>query len=72
MAILTPEQHQQSATIPASKGYPRGRFPMPDKLHAQKALQLLPRAKGLSGGQEAKIRARANKMLAAQKAAKGA
>jgi hypothetical protein len=64
---LTPAQHQRSATIPASKGYPRGRFPMPDREHAHLALQFLPRAKGLSSGQEAAIRARANRMLAAKK-----
>lgn len=68
MADLSPQQHQKSATIPASKGYPRGRFPVPDVEHARLALQMLPRAKGLSGGQEAAIRARANRKLAGQKA----
>jgi hypothetical protein len=68
LAQLTPQQHQRSATISASKGYPRGRFPMPDQEHARLALQFLPRAKGLSGGQEAAVRARANRMLAAKKA----
>lgn len=68
MAELTPQQHQKSATIGASKGYPRGRFPMPDTEHARLALQFLPRAKNLSGGQATAIRARANRMLAGQKA----
>ena len=39
------------------------RFPMPDKKHARLALQMLPKAKGLSSEQKAKIRARANRML---------
>ena len=68
MAQLSPQQHQSSATIGASKGYPRGRFPMPDQEHAKLALQFLPRAKGMSSGQEAAVRARANRMLAAKKA----
>jgi hypothetical protein len=67
MATLTPQQHQRSATIPASKGYPRGRFPMPDKRHADLALEFLPKAKGMSGGQEAAVKARALRMLAAKK-----
>lgn len=69
MADLTPQQHERSATIPASKGYPRGRFPMPDKLHARLALQFLPRAKNLGPGQAAAIRARANRKLAGERAA---
>ncbi len=68
MADLTPQQHQKSATIPASKGYPRGRFPMPDTEHARLALQFLPRAKNLGSGQATAIRARANRMLAGQRA----
>jgi hypothetical protein len=68
MAELTPAEHEKGATIAPSKGYPRGRFPMNDTEHARLALQMLPRAKGLSGGQEAAIRARANRMLAGQKA----
>jgi hypothetical protein len=69
MAALTPAQHQRSATIPASKGYPRGRFPVPDVKHARLALEFLPRAKGMSSGQEAAVKARAMRMLAAKKMA---
>ena len=39
------------------------RFPMPDKTHARLALQDLPKAKGLTSAQKAKIRARANRKL---------
>lgn len=46
------------------------RFPMPDQKHARLALQDLPKAKNISGGEEAQVRARATRMLAAQKAAK--
>lgn len=67
MANLTPQQHEKSATIGASKGYPRGRFPMPDKEHARLALEFLPRAKGMSSSQDAAVRARANRMLAGKK-----
>jgi hypothetical protein len=63
MANLTPAQHQASATIAPSAGYPRGRFPMPDKGHAKAALFDLPRAKGLSASQKAHIRAAAEKKL---------
>lgn len=42
---------------------PGGRFPMPDREHARKALQMLPKAKGLSAADKTKIRNRANKML---------
>lgn len=47
---------------------PKGRFPMPNVKHAELALQDLPLAKGLSGGQEAQVRARANRMIAAKRA----
>jgi hypothetical protein len=67
MATLTPQQHQRSATIAPSKGYPRGRFPMNDKRHAKLALQFLPQAKGLSSGQESAIRTRATRMLASKR-----
>ena len=43
------------------------RFPMPDAKHARLALQMLPRAKNISGGEEAKVRGRASRMLAGQK-----
>jgi hypothetical protein len=46
------------------------RFPMPDKKHARLALQDLPKAKNISSAEEAQVRARATRMLAAQKAAK--
>lgn len=69
MAVLTPQQHQKSATIGASKGYPRGRFPMPDLEHARLALQMLPRAKNMGEDEKAAVRARAQKMLAGRKAA---
>ena len=39
------------------------RFPMPDKKHARLALQMLPKAKGLSSADKAKIRRRAKRML---------
>lgn len=68
MAELSPQQHQKSATIGASKGYPRGRFPMPDTEHARLALQFLPRAKNMSSGEASAVRSRANRMLAGQKA----
>jgi hypothetical protein len=44
------------------------RFPMPDVKHARLALQMLPRAKGMSGGEESQVRTRAERMLAGQKA----
>ena len=55
----TPAQHEKNATIKPSKGYPRGRFPIGDAKHAKLALEFLPRAKNLSSGQAAEIRARA-------------
>jgi hypothetical protein len=67
----TPAEHEKNATIAPSKGYPRGRFPIGDVKHAKLALEFLPRAKGLSGSQEAAIRARANRKLAGQKAIEG-
>jgi len=63
MAVLNARQRRRSATIAPSAGYPSGRFPMPDLRHARLALQMLPKAKGLSSGQEAAIRARANAKL---------
>lgn len=69
MANLTPQQHQKSATVPASKGYPRGRFPMPDQEHARLALQMLPRAKNMSPGERAAVRSRAERMLAGNRKA---
>ena len=62
-AKLNAAARRKSATIKPNKNHPSGRFPMPDKKHARLALQMLPKAKGLSSDQKAKIRARANKML---------
>lgn len=70
MAALSAKAHREGATIPASKGYPEGRFPMNDLKHARLALQMLPKAKNLSAGDESQIRARATRMLAAKKAIK--
>ena len=44
------------------------RFPMPDVKHARLALQDLPKAKNISNGEAAQVRARASRMLASQKA----
>ncbi len=44
-------------------GETRYRFPMPDKAHARAALADLPKAKGLSSSEEARIRATAERML---------
>jgi hypothetical protein len=46
------------------------RFPMPDIKHARLALQDLPKAKNISNAEQAKVRSRATRMLAARKAAK--
>jgi hypothetical protein len=54
---------RQSATIPPSKGHPSGRFPMPDRKHARLALQMLPRAQGMSARDRAAVRNRATRML---------
>lgn len=54
----------KSATVAPTKAYPTGRFPMNDLKHARLALQMLPRAKGMSADNKAAVRARANKMLA--------
>lgn len=71
MAELSNKARVKSATVAPSKGYPTGRFPIPNAEHARLALQMLPRAKGLSSSEEAQIRARANRKLAAQRALKG-
>jgi hypothetical protein len=65
---LSDQMRKRSATIKASKGYPTGRFPMPDLKHARLALQMLPRAKGLSPAEEAEIRSRARAKLGKPKA----
>ncbi len=71
MPALGNRARVRSATIPPSKDYPTGRFPMNDRRHAELALEFLPRAKGMSGGQEAAVRARATRMLAAKKVTGG-
>lgn len=60
MAVLNAKQRAASATV-YTAGRPR--FPMPDEEHARLALQMLPRAKGLTNAQKLAITARANKML---------
>lgn len=70
MAALGNASRVKSATVAPSKSYPTGRFPMPDAKHARLALQMLPRAKGLSSGEAAAIKSRAQGMLGgARKAA---
>jgi hypothetical protein len=59
MAILGDKARVSSATIPPTKAYPTGRFPIPNKGHAKAALFDLPGAKGLSSQQKQEIRARA-------------
>lgn len=46
------------------------RFPMPNLAHARLALQDLPKAKNISSAEQAQVRARATRMLAAKKAVK--
>jgi hypothetical protein len=52
----------------ASATFGGDRFPMPDVKHARLALQMLPKAKNISSSEEARVRARATRMLGAQKA----
>ena len=65
MADLNEKQRKASATFGGD------RFPMPDVKHARLALQMLPRAKNISGSEAAAVRSRANRMLAGQKSLKG-
>ena len=67
---LDAAQRRASATVKPSQGHPSGRFPMPDQKHARLALQMLPQAKNLGSGQAAQIRARATRMLGAQRVLK--
>lgn len=61
MARLTAKDR---AALPKSTFAGPGRsFPIPDKNHARAALQDLPRAKGLSSAEKAKIHARAEAKL---------
>ncbi len=57
MATLDAKERKASETLPG------GRFPMPDKNHARNALARLNQAQGLSSGDKAKVKARANRML---------
>lgn len=59
---LNEQQRKASATFGGD------RFPMPDAKHARLALQMLPRAKNVSGDEAAKVRARATRMLGAKRA----
>ena len=61
MAKVSEKVRKKTQTLPG------GRFPMPDKEHARKALQMLPRAKGLSEEDKKKIRNRANRILGKSK-----
>lgn len=63
MAKLSAAAHKRAATIPASKAYPQGRFPIPDKNHAKAALFDLPKAKNLSPAQRAAIKRTAERKL---------
>lgn len=63
MAALSNASRAKSATIAPSKTHPTGRFPVNDVKHARLALQMLPRAKGMSGSQRAAVKARAIQML---------
>ena len=63
MAALGNAARVKSATIAPTKGYSTGRFPMPDVKHARLALQMLPRANGMSTDDKAAVQARAQKML---------
>lgn len=62
---LSQSVRKRSATVVQKnrKSGQKYRFPMPDKKHARLALQMLPKAKGLSSEQKAKIRARARRIL---------
>lgn len=61
---LSAAAHKRTATIPPSQGHPEGRFPVPDRNHARLALAMLGRAKGMSAGQKAAVRAAAERRLA--------
>ena len=68
MAKLTTKQRKKMpssefALIQKHDGKMEKRFPINDKEHARKALQLLPRAKNVSSSERAKIMAKAHKKL---------
>ena len=62
---ISAKLRKKTATVvqPNRKKGQKYRFPMPDKKHARLALQMLPKAKGLSAEEKAKIRAKANRIL---------
>jgi hypothetical protein len=61
MAAISAQLRKKTATFGGD------RFPMPDRKHAELALQDLPKAKNISSAQEAQVRARATRMLAAKR-----
>lgn len=60
MARYTAAERRASATI-SLRGKPA--FPMKDEEHARLALQMLPRAKGITNAQRLAVKARAYKIL---------
>lgn len=75
MGKLSAALRARTATVkqPNRKGGQKNRFPLPDAQqggekqavdHARMALAMLPRAKGLSAAEKAKIRAKAEAILA--------
>ena len=65
MAILNAKQRRDSETFSG------GRFPMPDKNHAQNALARLNQAKNMTPSMKATVRARAHRILGAAKRSLG-
>jgi len=62
---LAASARKKSATITKKNGKPG--FPMPDKQHARLALADLPKAKGLTSSEKAKVRSRAHAILGSGK-----
>ena len=63
---ISPATRARTATFTqpnAPAGTQKDRFPMPDRRHAELALQMLPRAKNMPPGAAAQVRARADRML---------
>ena len=58
LAEMSQKRREDTATVQGD------RFPMPDVKHARLALQMLSRAKGLSDDDRAKIRKRAESIIA--------
>lgn len=72
MAKLTTKQRKmmpksEFALNQKKDGKTEKRFPINDKEHARKALQLLPKAKDVSASEAAMIRAKARKKLGKKK-----